>query len=85
MGAMASREGFKPGKWVHHRCGYRLWVEVLHRFSGEYEDVAPVPGLGASVVVTYRDSGVVVSMCPRCYGALRLWWSVDDGNDGQEV
>lgn len=74
----AHSETQQAGKWVHHRCGYPLWVQVLERFSGVYEGLAPS---GASVVVTYRDNGVVVSMCPRCYGALRLWWS-DEGQTG---
>jgi hypothetical protein len=54
------------GKLVHHRCGYPLWVVVLERFNG-------------ATVVSYRDQsplGLLVFMCPRCGGALQLWWEV---------
>ena len=54
-------------KRVHHTCGYPLLVEVLARFPD-------------SVLVNYRDceTPFIVHMCPRCFGALRLWWLVND-------
>jgi hypothetical protein len=61
------------GKWVHHRCGARLWAIVIGRLDG-------------MVVVNYRDgspTGLVVSLCPGCGVPLQLWWvhlgSVDQG------
>ena len=54
------------GKLVHHRCGYPLWAVVLERFNGV-------------TVVNYRDQsplGLLVFVCPRCAGALQLWWEV---------
>jgi hypothetical protein len=56
----------RGGKWVHHRCGYALWVVVLERFNG-------------ATVVNYRDGGshgLLVSLCPGCGGVLKLWWEV---------
>ena len=63
-------------KRVHHTCGYPLLVEVLSRFP-------------ECVVVNYREceTPFIVHMCPRCCGALRLWWPVNDeqiSNEGRE-
>ena len=54
-------------KLVHHKCGYPLLVEVLSRFPD-------------SVVVNYREceTPFIVHMCPRCFGALQLWWPICD-------
>lgn len=66
------------GKTIHHRCGYPLWVRVAHQFEGVGDgSVVSVEGRG-DVLVEYRDlsqaDGLVVWMCPECYGALPLWW-----------
>ena len=66
------------GKTLRHRCGYPLWVRVAHQFEGRgVESVVSVDGCG-DVVVEYRDlaqgDGLMVWMCPRCFGALPLWW-----------
>lgn len=63
-------------KRVHHKCGYPLLVEVLSRFP-------------ESVVVNYREceTPFIVHMCPRCFGALQLWWPVHNEptmNEGRE-
>ena len=63
-------------KRVHHKCGYPLLVEVLSRFPD-------------SIVVNYREceTPFIVHMCPRFFGALRLWWPLHDEqilNEGRE-
>jgi len=69
------------GKTIHHRCGYPLWVRVAHQFEGRgVPPPAWVEGRG-DVLVEYRDlaqgDGLMVWMCPRCYGELSLWWDSD--------
>ncbi len=72
-------EGWQAqGKMVHHSCGYPLWVRVAHQFEGRGDgSVVSVVGRG-DVVVEYRDlsqgDGLMVWMCPKCSGALSLWW-----------
>ncbi len=66
------------GKTVHHTCGYPLWVRVAHQFEGVRDgSVVSVVGRG-DVLVEYRDlskgDGLMVWMCPECYGVLPLWW-----------
>ena len=72
------------GKTIHHKCGYPLWVRVAHQFEGVRDgSVVSVVGRG-DVVVEYRDlsqgDGLMVWMCPECYGALSpvvgLEWAV---------
>ena len=66
------------GKTVHHSCGYPLWVRVAHQFEGRGDgSVVSDTGRG-DVLVEYRDmvqeDGLIVWMCPKCFGALSLWW-----------
>ncbi len=60
-------------KLVHHTCGYPLLAEVLTRYAD-------------CVVVNYRqcETPFIVHMCPRCFGALRLWWPVSDEQTNNE-